>query len=183
MTLRAGWIPIMVWAGVAGLLACAGGVAAEKRAATLPAAGWLDESAFREGLRRRGLGEWLAQYEVDHPPADAVDARLRRREALLAELDESNVPPYERRPKIEQAHAILTSLIESQPDHPARLSWMLASAAPGTDRAGGVLPRFDVRAARSGPADGGRSQQPGDRDIKRASRVSGTHVGRRGGAR
>jgi len=96
--------------------------------------GAVDELVFREGLRRRGLVDWLAQHDADHRPDDPVEARFRRRDALLAELETGEVPPHIRRKRIAEARAILTELIASERQHPGRLDWMLASAVDALER-------------------------------------------------
>ena len=88
----------------------------------------LDEAAFRQGLRERGLTEWLDQYLKDTPPADAVDARLRQYEVLLAEADQATVSPAQRETMLTQADEILAKLIDDYPSHQKRMRWSMGLA-------------------------------------------------------
>ena len=87
---------------VAGLVALMPLVVA---AESLPAAGALDESAFRDGLRQRGLTDWLEQYLSDTPPVDEIDAQLRRRESLLDQAARTGLSEPERRATATEAAA------------------------------------------------------------------------------
>ncbi len=84
----------------------------------------LDDSLFRDGLRERGLAEWLDQHLADEPPADATDAILRKREKLLEEAAVAT-SVEDRRRATEQASLILRDLLANHPDHPSRLRWQL----------------------------------------------------------
>lgn len=103
---------------------------AESRASTTD----LDEFAFREGLRRRGLTEWLSQYDADHPAADPVAQQLRRRDDLLAEADRADLLPYERRGRVAEANAILRALVAEHTNHASRLKWQLELVRDELDR-------------------------------------------------
>lgn len=93
----------------------------------------LDESLFREGLRERGLTDWLQQYLADTPTADVVDARLREREKLLEQA--ASAPPGPQRQRlIEQAHRLLADLPDAYPDHPGRLRWRFELARDFLER-------------------------------------------------
>ncbi|NLX14615.1 MAG: hypothetical protein GXY44_13315 [Phycisphaerales bacterium] len=81
----------------------------------------LNEAAFREGLRQRGLIDWLEQYCQDRPPADEVEKALRRREILLVEAEQSSTPLWRRKELIDEAGRILLSVMERHPQHPVRL--------------------------------------------------------------
>ena len=77
----------------------------------------MDDSLFRDGLRERGLADWLNQYLAESPPTDAADARLREREKLLQEAAAAPDGAQQRR-LIEQASSILTDLLDKHPNHP-----------------------------------------------------------------
>ncbi|NLX20422.1 MAG: hypothetical protein GXY55_01965 [Phycisphaerae bacterium] len=94
----------------------------------------LDEAAFRQGLRQRGLLDWLEQHEADHPPADEADAQIRRRERLLARWSNPDTPPQEQRASLTEATAILKALIERHPDHPGHARWLMEAARDALDR-------------------------------------------------
>lgn len=87
----------------------------------------LDDSLFREGLRERGLAEWLDQYLADTPPADATDAMLRERERLLEQAATAKSVD-DRRSAAEQASRILRDLLAKHPEHPSRLRWQFELA-------------------------------------------------------
>lgn len=93
-----------------------------------------DEIRFREGLRQRGLDEWLEQYLTETPPVDAVDAALRDRERLLQEASAPGRPHQERRGKIQEAGEILSQLVANHPAHPARPGWQLELARDRLER-------------------------------------------------
>lgn len=92
-----------------------------------------DDSQFRDGLRERGLTEWLAQYFADTPAVDPVDARLRERERLLQEAADAGLAP-ERPQLVQQAGGILVELLRKYPDHPGRLRWRMELALDFIDR-------------------------------------------------
>jgi tetratricopeptide (TPR) repeat protein len=87
----------------------------------------LDDSLFREGLRERGLAEWLDQYLADTPPADATDAMLRERETLLEQAATAKSVD-DQRSAAEQASRILRDLLAKHPEHPSRLRWQFELA-------------------------------------------------------
>ena len=103
-------------------------------AVALPAPGFVDEALFRESLRRRGLGDWLGQYAADSQPADEIDSQFRRREVLLARLNDARLPFYERQQIVSQAGSILTGLINAHPEHPSSLWWRFELARDALDR-------------------------------------------------
>lgn len=117
-------------------------------AASLPAAGWLpvsaappagaerelDEAAFREGLRQRGLTDWLDQHLADVPPISPADAQLRERERLLDAAAAPGLTRQVRREKVDAAGAILSRLITEYPQHPARLTWLIELARDRLER-------------------------------------------------
>ncbi|MEP0842746.1 MAG: hypothetical protein HRF43_08545, partial [Phycisphaerae bacterium] len=119
------WI-LAAWVGLTS------GAARGAAPSTRPAARELDESAFREGLRLRGLDDWLEQYLADSPPVSDVDERLRQRERLLAEA--AFAARRECRRKVEQASAILTDLVQRFPQHPFRGPWRLELARDDLER-------------------------------------------------
>ncbi|MGQ9649586.1 MAG: hypothetical protein ACUVXJ_05720, partial [Phycisphaerae bacterium] len=87
----------------------------------------LDDSLFRDGLRERGLAEWLDQYLADTPPADAIDAMLREREKLLEQA--AMAKSVDRKcNETERASRILRDLLANHPDHPSRLRWQFELA-------------------------------------------------------
>ena len=131
---RALRIAVVAMAGIPCMAVLKADTTDETAAEALLSPGTVDESAFREGLRRRGLTDWLAQHDADNPPGDAIDARLRRRDALLAEIETGDVTPYVRRKTVAEARAILSELLASETRHPGRLDWLLASAVDVLDR-------------------------------------------------
>jgi len=100
----------------------------------IPPAGYVDEALFREQLRQRGLTDWLQQYYADTPVPDEIDARFRRRESLLARAAEPGALTHDRRAKVAEASAILTSLIAEHPEHPSRLRWLFERARDDLER-------------------------------------------------
>lgn len=84
-----------------------------------------EESAFREGLRQRGLDEWLDEYLAATPPVSVVDGQLRRREALLAQATAQGTTRRQRQQLVVEASHALSQLIEKYPDHPARAAWRM----------------------------------------------------------
>ncbi|HSW46701.1 MAG TPA: hypothetical protein VLM89_14155, partial [Phycisphaerae bacterium] len=135
----------MIWhcrAAVLAHLFLAGVVVADARSrpaagpsgVDLPPPGFIDEAAFREALRSFGLDDWARQYAADSSPADDIDVALRRRETLLARLDEPTLPFYERRAIVSEAGSILADLIEAHPGHPSSLSWSFEQARDLLDR-------------------------------------------------
>ncbi|MBP7936618.1 MAG: hypothetical protein KA354_18405 [Phycisphaerae bacterium] len=94
----------------------------------------LDETAFREELRRRGLADWLAQYDTDNPAADLVTRQSRRRDHLLTQAEASGLPAYEQRAKVAEASAILSDLIAQRPNDPNRLRWQIELARDHLER-------------------------------------------------
>ncbi len=111
-----------------------GTTTAVAQVSTLPSAGHLDESLFREGLRQRGLTDWLEQYLADTPPLEDVDARLRQREKLLDEAAKPALTDDQRRTLVTEASAILSSLISEHPGHSARLRWRFELARDTLER-------------------------------------------------
>jgi len=105
------------------LLSASGTHASEAPPSKLPPAGFLDESLFRNGLRERGLTEWLEQYLADTPPLDQIDIQLRRREELLQKASTANLIDAQRESAVSQASQILSELITHHAHHPARLRW------------------------------------------------------------
>ncbi len=102
--------------------------------ASMPAAEVFDESAFREGLRQRGLTHWLEQYLSDTPPVDDVDRELRRREKLLLDLQRPELSAQQRQQIVEEAGGILKQLLKAHTDHPSRLQWRLELARDAMER-------------------------------------------------
>lgn len=88
-----------------------------------PMIGEVDDAVFRQGLRDRGLIDWLDQHLADTPPPDAADAECRRREQLIAESQNENLSHGQRDNLIGQAHTILMDLLVRFPEHPACLRW------------------------------------------------------------
>ncbi len=82
---------------------------------------FLNEAAFREGLRQRGLEDWLDQYFQDRSPADEVEEALRGRESLLEQAERPSTPPGQRKQLIDQAGRILADMVDRNPRHPVRL--------------------------------------------------------------
>jgi len=93
----------------------------------------VDDSLFRDGLRERGLTDWLEQYLAETPPTDAADARLREREQLLQQAAAAPAGAQQRR-LIEQGSAILIDLLDKYPSHPGRLRWELELARDYLER-------------------------------------------------
>lgn len=87
----------------------------------------LDDSLFRDGLRERGLADWVDQYLADTPPIDAIDTRLREREKLLEQAATAKSAD-DQRAAVEQASRILRDLLANHPDHPSGLRWQLELA-------------------------------------------------------
>lgn len=94
----------------------------------------LDESTFRDGLRRRGLDDWLEQHLADTPPLGPIDEQLRLREKLLAEAQAFEAPQRLRQNLVAQASELLSKLLADHPDHPARLTWRLELARDKLER-------------------------------------------------
>lgn len=131
----------------------AGAVEAQTRpssrpAMSLPPPGAVDEALFREGLRARGLSDWLKQYAVDSPPADDVDTALRKREALLARLDDPMLSLFEREAIVRQASGLLAAQIERRPGELSSLWWRFDLARDYMERANPdafeAILRFDL---------------------------------------
>lgn len=110
--------------------ACA---AAASVPASMPAFGPPDDAVFREGLRQRGLTSWLGQYLAE-TPADAVDSRLREREALLEAATTRPAADPVRADLLRRAHDILENLLQNEPRHPGRLHWLLEAARDRLER-------------------------------------------------
>jgi hypothetical protein len=88
----------------------------------------LSEAAFRQGLRERGLTDWLELYLEDTPPVDEADAKFREYERLVADANSETKLPLQREALFEQADAILSELIAGYPGHPQRMYWSMALA-------------------------------------------------------
>jgi len=174
---------------VAWLAVPAGASMAVAQATSLPSAGDVDESLFRDGLRQRGLTEWLDQYFADTPPVDEADARLRQREQLLEEATAADLTVNQRRTLVNRAGAILSSLITEHPEHPARLRWQLElPRSARTPRSPGVQRPAAVRSPRARPTGRRRTERPRGRDARDASArdrpgLAGARNPRRGGDR
>lgn len=93
-----------------------------------------DDVAFREALRSRGLDGWLDQYWADRPSSDDVSAKLRRREAFLAEAASAGTASARAGESVTQASAILAELLAAHPEHPDRLRWRLELARDCLER-------------------------------------------------
>lgn len=117
-------------------------------AMSLPPPGVVDEALFREGLRARGLSDWLKQYAVDSQPADDVDAALRKRESLLAKLDDPMLSLFEREAIVRQASELLAAQIEKRPGELSSLWWRFDLARDYMERANPdafeAILRFDL---------------------------------------
>lgn len=98
-----------------------------------PADFW-SESTFREGLRRRGLDDWLQQYLAETEPVDEIDAALREREKLLARARQEDINYINKQECLRQASRVLETLLEKYPEHPARLRWRYDLAADLLER-------------------------------------------------
>lgn len=92
------------------------------------------EVTFREGLRQRGLGDWLDQYRQDRPPADAVEEALRRRENLVEQAERPSTSPGQRKQIIDEANRILADAVDQNPQHPVRLYGRLELARDWLER-------------------------------------------------
>ena len=108
--------------------------ATQAQVTTMPAVDELDESAFRMGLRERGLTDWLEQYLADVPPINEVDAQLRKREQQLAVAADTKLPNAQRRSAVAEASEILTKLIAEHRHHPARMGWQMELARDQLER-------------------------------------------------
>ena len=119
------WLFLLISGVCAGVLPDIARTARAEGAETQPFASGLDESTFRDGLRRRGLTDWLNQYDADNPATDGVTRQLRRRDDLLAQAADANLPAYERHARLNEASAILTELIAQQVGDARRMTWQL----------------------------------------------------------
>ncbi len=83
----------------------------------------LSTSAFRAGLRKRGLTELLELHLRDYPPANRLASLLMRRDLRLSEYADANRPTLERRDAIAAANKILEAMIEEGPRDPRHFQW------------------------------------------------------------
>jgi len=118
--------PLMLWLETAWADATPASPAAMQRD--------VDEAAFREGLRQRGLDDWLDQHLADLPPVSPVDEQLRLRDKLLAEAGARDTSRRLRQQKVVEAGKILSQLLANHPDHPGRLAWRLELARDKLER-------------------------------------------------
>jgi len=116
------------------LIACVVLATSTAKSDPIPPAGYVDDAFFREQLRQWGLTDWLEQYYTDTPAPDEIDAQLRRRESLLAEVAEPDVLGYERRAKMAEATEILDALIAKYSEHPFQLRWLFERARDDLER-------------------------------------------------
>jgi hypothetical protein len=88
----------------------------------------LDPSAFRAGLKERGLIELLELHLRDYPPENATSRLLLTREIKLAQFADPTLPQEQRRDALAQANRLLAQLIDARPDHPQRFEWRITLA-------------------------------------------------------
>ena len=84
-----------------------------------------DAAEFHEGLRKRGLTEFLALHLKEHPPADEIEAILLNRDTKLAEYADPSRSPSERMDAVDAANRLLESLIGQHPDDKRARKWRL----------------------------------------------------------
>ncbi len=84
-----------------------------------------DGTAFRDGLKTRGLTDLLTHYIKEFPPADDIDARLLQRDIKLTESTDLSRSYRQRREAIAEANRILESLINDYPDDKRHIRWQI----------------------------------------------------------
>jgi len=116
------------------ILVCFVGLGQAGPARAGPAAGWsrppeeerFDNTKFRSELLRRDLGELLEYYKRTRPPVPrGPDAELLRREELLSRYRDTSLRMSERVATLDQAMAILETLIQQRPEPPRAWQWKL----------------------------------------------------------
>ena len=102
--------------------------------ATQPLPDAVDDVVFLDGLRQRGLNDWIHQYGQDVSAGDEVAASLFRRETLLGKAAEPGRPVEQVRADIVSAGELLVKLIAAHPEHPGRFFWRLELARDCLER-------------------------------------------------
>jgi len=88
----------------------------------------LGHTAFREGLKQRGLTELLELHLVDFPPTTESESLLLMRDMALTRHSDPTRSLSDRRAALAEANDFLQQLIDARPDDPRRLAWRLELA-------------------------------------------------------
>ncbi|MCH7807970.1 MAG: hypothetical protein IIB60_01990, partial [Planctomycetes bacterium] len=83
----------------------------------------LSTSAFRAGLKKRGLTELLDLHLREFPPAGKTAALLMRRDLKLTEFADSTRSTSQRRAAVAEANRLLQEVIEENPSDRRRFDW------------------------------------------------------------
>ena len=85
-----------------------------------------DNTVFRGELLRRGMTELLQYYKRTRPPApNGIDAQLYQREQLLEQLSDASLSAAEREAALDEASAILETLLEADVAQARLWQWEL----------------------------------------------------------
>ncbi len=83
-------------------------------------------AAFRAGLRKRGLFEFLDLHLKEFPPSGKTATLLMRRDLKLAEFHDASRPREERMASVAEANRLLGQLITENPKDRRRFDWQFA---------------------------------------------------------
>ncbi|MCH7527604.1 MAG: hypothetical protein IID39_09215, partial [Planctomycetes bacterium] len=86
------------------------------------------ESAFRNGLKERGLTDLLALHLREHPPNDAVEAGLLARDVKLTESADPSRSAAKRAAALTEANRLLDALIEEHSADARVREWQMELA-------------------------------------------------------
>ncbi|MGB0715162.1 MAG: tetratricopeptide repeat protein, partial [Phycisphaerae bacterium] len=84
----------------------------------------LSTSAFRAGLRKRGLTGLLDLHLMDFPPKGRLATVLMRRDLKLSQFSDASLPRETRRDALTSANRLLEEAIREAPDDARRFKWM-----------------------------------------------------------
>ncbi len=85
-----------------------------------------NNTAFRQGLKKRGLTELLELHLRDHPPTGRTETLKLQRDLKLAESADPSKSPIQRRAAVAEANRILEEIIAANAGSIERFEWRFA---------------------------------------------------------